>query len=473
MHDFNLFKNAVAKQFERMRGHDLFCVGVGRDELWDCYLESFPQGSNPTYRVRREHDCSCCRQFIRTMGGVVAVIDGHVETIWDNVDVGNGAYDIVSGEMAALVASRPIRDVFVHYEQYVGTDRNFETKDGLNVATWNHFSAQLPERRNEGRACVVAKASMATIQGDAKSLRDVFLRSLTEITSDAVEAVSEIIDNGALYRGNEYKNVVAKFATAQAQFNGLTTGTDRALFAWVNFDKVHASVARIKNTAIGTLLEDLSSGTELEGAVKRFETTIVAPANFKRSTALVSKKMVDEARAKVEALGLTEALERRRAVATDISARDVLFADRTARDVMRDGDVFAGVDTKRTHTQKRLAEAQSEMKIEDFIRDVLPTATGVEVMFENRHGGNMVSLLAPAHAESKPLLKWDNGFSWAYRGDVTDSIKERVKKAGGNVTGDLCCRLAWHNHDDLDLHMKFTTPIAGASRRQVVTSTST
>jgi len=32
-------------------------------------------------------------------------------------------------------------------------------------------------------------------------------------------------------------------------------------------------------------------------------------------------------------------------------------------------------------------------------------------------------------------------------------IKERVQKAGGSIEGDICCRLAWSNHDDLDFHM--------------------
>ncbi|MCF1193342.1 hypothetical protein LRR18_17265, partial [Mangrovimonas sp. AS39] len=52
------------------------------------------------------------------------------------------------------------------------------------------------------------------------------------------------------------------------------------------------------------------------------------------------------------------------------------------------------------------------------------------------------------------LFKWDNNFTWSYNGGVADSIKERVKTAGGNVSGYLCCRLAWYNHDDLDFHMK-------------------
>lgn len=62
-------------------------------------------------------------------------------------------------------------------------------------------------------------------------------------------------------------------------------------------------------------------------------------------------------------------------------------------------------------------------------------------------------LIAPSDPTAINLFKWSNKFSWSYNGEVADSIKERVKKAGGKVEGDLCCRLAWFNYDDLDLHM--------------------
>ena len=64
-----------------------------------------------------------------------------------------------------------------------------------------------------------------------------------------------------------------------------------------------------------------------------------------------------------------------------------------------------------------------------------------------------MSLVAPANAGAPNLFKWDNGFSWSYNGEVTDSIKERVKAAGGSVTGDLRVSLSWYNSDDLDLHV--------------------
>ena len=64
-----------------------------------------------------------------------------------------------------------------------------------------------------------------------------------------------------------------------------------------------------------------------------------------------------------------------------------------------------------------------------------------------------MSLISPENVGSKNIFKWGNNFSWTYNGEVTDSIKDRVKKAGGNVEGVLRCSLSWFNHDDLDIHV--------------------
>jgi hypothetical protein len=74
-------------------------------------------------------------------------------------------------------------------------------------------------------------------------------------------------------------------------------------------------------------------------------------------------------------------------------------------------------------------------------------------MFENRHAGNLLSLISPVDPTAKTMFKWPNNFCWSYAGELADSIKERVKRAGGAVDGDLRCSLSWFNYDDLDLHL--------------------
>ena len=83
---FMKFKQAIAKQFKSMLdlGCDLYVVDVNRDELWEKYLASFPEGTNPIHRTRTEHDCSACRHFIKTLGPVVAIAsDIRLVSIWD------------------------------------------------------------------------------------------------------------------------------------------------------------------------------------------------------------------------------------------------------------------------------------------------------------------------------------------------------------------------------------------------------
>lgn len=431
--NFSLFKAAVAKQFERMAQHQLFCTGITKDAMWDLYLASFPEGTNPIYKTRREYDCNCCKQFVRAVGDVVALIDGKLESIWD-ITVAEHAFQVVAAEMSNAVKNQPITDAFLHYEKTAGTNKNLQdTLDG--VKTWEHFFVNIPAR------FVMPGKDIATKLNDHRTARDVLARGLAEIKLDDLDAVLELIAQNSLYRGEEHKFAVTEFKKVLKQ--GLSPAG-----IWNAAMTLPASVSRFRNTSIGTLLVDLSEGKDLEDAVKSFEAK-VAPTNYKRPTALVTKAMIEKAKATIESMGLTSALTRRYAKIDDIAITNVLFADRSAKKAMG-GNVFD--DLVATAPVSTLSKVE-EVSIDKFLADILPKATSLEVMVENSHTGNLVSLVAPDDATALPLFKWGNKFSWSYNGDVADSIKERVKAAGGNVTGVLCCRLAWEYRDDLDFHM--------------------
>lgn len=144
MHFLEL-KTAVAEQWQRMSGHELFRTGADKDAMWITYLDSFPEGTNPIFRERTVHDCSCCRQFIRAVGDVVAIIDGELTSIWD-ISIPTAAYQIVANAMTELVKSVPIGNVFLHTEATAGTDKNFEQMPD-RVQTWDHFFVRLPNSR--------------------------------------------------------------------------------------------------------------------------------------------------------------------------------------------------------------------------------------------------------------------------------------------------------------------------------------
>jgi hypothetical protein len=269
-----------------------------------------------------------------------------------------------------------------------------------------------------------------------------------EITPDAIETVQDLIAQNSLYRGAEKKKLVDAFSSMKCLFETIPV-REHDLFAWQQVIGPNAWVCRMRNDVIGTLLVDLSEGIELETAVASFENK-VSGTNYKRPTALITPKMRDAAKAKIEELGLMGSLDRRYARLEDVNITNVLFADRSAKTRMA-GDVFDTVPTK-GYADKSFDKVE-EITIDKFISDVVPNASSLEVMFENKHVPKLVSLIAPYDLTAKTLFRWPNPFSWSYNFDVADSIKERVKSAGGNVTGDVCCRLAWFNTDDLDLHM--------------------
>lgn len=436
--NYHNFVLAIQKQLTKMAKTGLFEVAADKDVVWNHYLDSFPAGTNLLFRERREYDCNCCKQFIRDVGRVVTFVDGKRVSIWDiKVD---GYYQTVVDALSALIHAAPIADEFLHFTTKVGTAQS-NVLENDQVVTYNHFHAVLPA------AFVKPNADIATALSRSRSNVQVLERSLIELTADAAETIIELNAQGSLYRGNEQIASVNLFLELKNKYDALDAAGKEA-FVWTNGLKL-GERGKFRNTAIGTLLEDLSGGMDIESAVKRWE-KVMAPANYKRPTALVTEAMIKKAQQTVQDMGLIDSLPRRYAVLEDLTVNNVLFADRNTQKAT---DVFGDLLKGAKKPVKGPANVE-EISIEKFIREVLPTATSIEALVENRHTGNLVSLVAPVYPDAPNMLKWDNNFSWSYNGEVTDSIKERVKAAGGKVEGALRISLAWSNGDDLDLHMR-------------------
>ena len=433
---FNKFKQVLSEQWNYMQTlGNLFVVDLDKEELYDLYLDSFPEGTNLMFRERREYDCNCCKQFIRAVGNVVAVdSDNNLISLWD-VNVG-GYYQPVADALSSYVKSKAVANEFFHFERTAGTDHTFDTH--IAGKQWDHFFVKIPNQ--------YFKKDSASAMSTSRSNKEVLKRSFDELSLSASEVVLELIDQNSLYRGSEHKATVKLFIKHKKQYDKLPE-EQRDNFCWVLSKKL-GGASKFRNTVIGTLLEDISEGVDLEKAVKKFESK-VAPSNYKRPTALITQGMIKKAQATVEKLGLEPSLSRRYATAEDLTINNVFFADRSTQKMMQ-GGVFDDL-MKDTSVKPPKLDRVQEMPVEDFIKNVIPTATSIEMFVENNHTNNFMSVIAPQDPDAPNLMKWGNNFSWTYNGEVADSIKERVKAAGGNVEGVLRNSLSWFNGDDLDI----------------------
>ena len=436
--NFHLFAKAFRKNFAELAKGKLFTLDTRRNEIWELYLAAFPEGTNPIFRTNTQHDCSCCRHFIRDMGNVIAIKNGEMISVWDMKDLPE-PYQTVANKVAADVRLLAVRHPLIVPKEHYGEEKTIALL-GENTHAFYHFSARVPT--------MFISRDYVEKRGERRTTFEVFKRGLSELTTEALATTLDLINSNALYRGAEHKRSVEAFATLHAKVRGINDPVRRDLLIW---EMVDEPVARFRNTVIGTLVQDLSDGKPLDAAVRIFEAK-VAPQNYKRPTAVLTKGMVDKAMATIAELGLESALERRHARLSDVSVNSVLFVDNNVRGEMKGG--LKDLLMKEVAPAPINPDNAEEITVDDFMQNVLPKVTGLQVYPTSAHMGNFASLTAPVHADSKQLFRWDNDFAWSYDGNFTDSIKERVKRAGGKVEGvAFRVSLAWFNTDDLDLHV--------------------
>ena len=109
--EFKEFRSMISDHFNEMTKNvdRLFEVGIDKDEMWNVYLDSFPDGTNEIYRKRRKYDCSCCRQFIKQIGNVVTIKGNKLETIWD-LDIHDDKFEPVAKAMSDFVRRHCVTD---------------------------------------------------------------------------------------------------------------------------------------------------------------------------------------------------------------------------------------------------------------------------------------------------------------------------------------------------------------------------
>lgn len=444
---FKSFADKLKDNFDEMikTADCLFEVDVDKHELFETYLDSYPHGSNDIFRERRENDCSACKTFIRDVGKAVVIKNCHIKTIWE-FDTGDDVYQQVADKMDAYIKSNAVNNIYHTNTTKIGIPVNYEQSDDGKIIEWHHFNLIMPNT-------LVTRESEGMFKGTHRDNKTTLKSSLDTISEESVSVALELIASNSLYRGDEWNGLLTQFLELKQAYS-LLSDDEINNWLWSTSFAVGTVVSKIKNHSIGVLLKDITDGMDLESAVSRYE-SIVAPENYKRPKPVFTKAMLEKAERDVTELGYIDSLPRRFAVVDDITINNLLYADRTTTKLIGVFDEMADTlpDTPRKYGRV------DEISIDEFVSNVLTDVSEIEMLVENRHVTNLVSLISPVNKDSKSMFKWGNNFGWAYNGNMADSsMKENVKAAGGNVTGDLRFSIQWNDvepdRNDLDAHCK-------------------
>lgn len=415
----------------------LVMVHAERDELFNLYLDSIPAEHNQIFRQRRHYDGNYDKHFIRNLGGVLFIHnDLKVETIWDVALSPDNYFAYAATTLSNHVKAARISNYLVKSERVAGHLSNVDNYDDTII--WEHFYYKLPD--------AYVKPNVSEVQGKYANWVAMLSRGMNDLNLDAVKEVQSLIDDNNLYRGKEFKSVVDKFIRLKEAY---AQAADKDLWVWLNAKSL-GEQTRFRSTVIGTLVEDLTNGVDLERAVASFESK-VAPINYKRTTALVTPMMIAKAKADVAALGYSESIYRELAELKDLPTDKMIYVENRAKTV----DVFDTMSEEAGAVVKSVDNAV-EISASELLAK-LKGAKKVEVLRQPHSVANEFVLTRAADSTAPNMFKWDNTLAWAYTSGTTDAIKERVKEAGGDVTGDVRVSLAWHSPCDLDLSVRRTS----------------
>lgn len=463
---------------EMCKTNKLFRSSVSGRDIWYAYLGGFSPEHDPIFRdpESTSHNCNHCNNFMRRYGNIIALDDANnIITLFDiELSITSEYYQSFKA-LRELIKSAPIGSAFVEtfnelnalpYEKCkkgdaiftLGVAQNLKqyTKEEVEVFgkvntkkiyEFNHFTLKLP------RAFVDATgASVEQILGSIRESKEVFKRGMDEIPIDTLELVRDLISQGSLLNGDAHLSKLNVMIPLKQEYDSIP---DNMKDAWCWVKSYGLSLARFKNELIGVLCTELAEGKEINAACMSWNKR-VDPANYMKASAPITQKQIAEAQKFIEENGYTESFIRRFAHNDDIKVTEIKHIN-AGKGTIPSVSIFDNLKSTSTRHKRSEYDNLEEVSIEKFMKDVLPNATSVEALLQNKHEGNMVTLTTANNPDTKPIFKWDNNYSWTFKGNLAgkSEIKEAVKTQGGNVEGVLRFSMMWADgidDSDLDAH---------------------
>jgi hypothetical protein len=422
----------------------LFTTDADPAALWAAYLDGIPAD-------RRQHyNCHCCRRFIQSFGGLVAVDDelDAVPVLWGASPVGVPAFfrtSVVS--LYRLASAAKITGVFLDASPVWGTPVSV-----VNQGTrWSHLSGQ-------PAAPFVDTATKSASQAAAERREDrgILGRSLADYPLAAVREAVRVLAPGALVRSEKAEGVAKWFLSVHEQTAGLH-GRRRENALWRAAATAPPGYCHVRNTVLGTLLDDLKDGHSFATIARRWADKL-HPLQYQRPSAAPTDGQIGAAERLVDALGVAPALARCFAKLADV--QKVEWAPRPVPTPPAAAGVFGHL-RKPAPGVAPVELPPVRVTWEKFARTVLPTVLEMEALVPAGRG-NFYGLTTAADPDAPPIMQWDgldgkprNPCSvYVYQGGSLAAAWNMTAGAWARVTAVFLAPHLWHEPEKFDHHGK-------------------
>lgn len=457
--------------------NNLFVSEVTGSRLWEHYLGNFPGELDPIFRdpASSTHNCNNCNNFIRRYGNIVAIDeDLNIMTIFD-VE-GGDEYQASLDAMSGLLKGNDIQGIFMedfrvlnkelNYSStrvsddvfQIGVDKNVKryTKEESEaypgvvkeneVVSFHHMHLSLPKKFVNFDI-----SSVESINAEKVSNVAVFQRAMMEFRLDSMLLIRDLILQGSLLNADSYLEKLKSFIEFKLAYDEVHP---EKKFNWCWKTAVDLPFAKFRNELMGVLVTEISEGMELNKACLNWNKR-ADPANYMKAVSPITEREKDVVKQVIVLGGYEDSFKRRMATLKDIKAREIQHLSVTTEGI-KPLSIFDNLKTTNISHKRTEFGDVVEMGIDKFMKDVLPTCTSVELYLDRKLKGNLVSLTTAEDTKAKSIFKWDNPFSWTYKGNLAGKsmIKEAVKSQGGNVEGVLRFSIMWsggNSTDDSDL----------------------
>jgi hypothetical protein len=395
--EYNTWLENVQQRFEwNAKGSKLFQVNC--PNLYDRHFLGWVDDF-------KTHDCRACRNFVNTYGTLVTIGENGVlqSVLWDESDAPPKYLEAVKKTTLA-VERAPVVSVFYTSESVWGKPQ---------TGAWAHLAVRATPEHVWKSKTLSASQKMAEVTSDYQTLS----RALAKYSLSTIGTAVSLLKSEALYRSEAVLGNAEWLFKIQDKRTQSNNQKSINQLVWRATASAPTGFCHVGSSMIGTLLDDLQSGSFSFDQVKRRFDEKMNPLQYRRPQVAPKAGNVAQAEKLVAQLGIESALARRWARREEVVP--VWLAYPTARPAASRTGVFKDVATQVSAYQQsseRMRLRVQNITWEKFAREILPEASKIELHVETRKM-NFCALVTQADPTAPPILQWDfedtrNPVSW-------------------------------------------------------------